>query len=156
MKKIRLSETDLKHLINRVVLKVAEPTKKEVEESDIRRLTRRVMSEWAPYTDLQAFEDDVALQVDTSLQPATPISTVTTTMINDCEHYLQNIPGGSAAWIQTIKTMVLGKDCDWLGNKYSVYQNAMNNATPGSGSFLRKKARMIFIECLWGKCLNPW
>ena len=232
MKKIRLSETELKHLINRVVLKEQEntpwwagivevtpfakvfkslkliekktknddwteeeielaeaiadsvslsgklakalkgviksvglkkakswaggltKTAKEVEESDIRRLTRRVMSEWAPHYDtLTAFEDDVALQVDTSLQPAAP-STVTTAMINDCEQYLLGVPGGNANWIQTTKSMVMGKDCDWLGNKYDYFLQAMNNATPGTTSWQRKKARMAFVECLWGKCLH--
>ena len=140
----------------KAAIKVAEPTKKEVEESDIRRLTRRVMSEWAPHTGLQAFEDDVALQVDTSVQPSSPSSTVTAAMINDCESYLMGVPGGNTAWIQTTKNMVFGKDCDWLMNKYDFYAQAVTNATPGSGAWQRKRARQFFIECLLGKCLNPW
>jgi hypothetical protein len=50
--------------------------------------------------------------------------------------------------------MVMGKDCDWLGNKYDYFLQAMNNATPGTTSWQRKKARMAFVECLWGKCLH--
>jgi hypothetical protein len=124
-----------------------------LSETELTNLISRVINEWAPHTDLAAIDDSV-MQVDDTQLTYAPTSTVTISMINDCEHFLLGVPGGNTIWIQTIKNMVLGKDCDWLGNKYSHYQQAVNSATPGTTSWHRKQARMFFIECLWGKCLQ--
>lgn len=143
-KKIRLTETELINLINKIITEKVGDKPKDLSP-DPTYPTPEIPKRLSPGA-------PTGPKAKQQQQPQPQQGQVTWPMIQRCKHLLNNVPGTTLAWKQNFKQTVHGKPCNWIMNRYQFFGNKATTFPAGSGAQKRALAKSQFLECLYGEC----
>ena len=144
-KKIRLTETELINLINKIITEKVGDKPKDLKPEPTYP-TPDMPKRLSPGTPT----GPKAKQQ----QPQPQQGQVTWPMIQRCKNVLNNVPGTTVTWKQNFKQTVHNKPCNWVFNRYQFFGNKAQTVPANSGAYKRFMAKSQFLECIYSECNN--